>query len=69
MHVRIANQRYAEKTFPAFLAHAQPAILRIWQEAHGVITETEGFVIHIYVTREMGAVIHDTYMWHQAKMR
>ena len=24
----------AEKTFPAFLAHVQPAILRIWQEAH-----------------------------------
>ena len=23
-----------EKTFPAFPAHAQPAILRIWQEAH-----------------------------------
>ena len=22
------------KTFPAFLAHAQPAILRIWEEAH-----------------------------------
>ena len=25
------------KTFPAFPAHAQPAILRIWQEAHGVL--------------------------------
>ena len=24
----------AEKTFPAFPAHAQPAILRIWQEAN-----------------------------------
>ena len=24
----------AGKTFPAFLGHAQPAILRIWQEAH-----------------------------------
>ena len=24
----------AGKTFPVFLAHAQPAILRIWQEAH-----------------------------------
>ena len=22
------------KTFPAFPAHAQPAILRIWQEVH-----------------------------------
>ena len=25
----------ARKTFPAFPAHAQPTILRIWQEAHG----------------------------------
>ena len=24
------------KTFPTFPAHAQPAILRIWQEAHGM---------------------------------
>ena len=24
------------KTFPAFPAHAQPAILRIWQEAHAL---------------------------------
>ena len=24
------------KTFPAFPAYAQPAILRIWQEAHGL---------------------------------
>ena len=27
------NRRWG-KTFPAFPAHAQPAILRIWQEAH-----------------------------------
>ena len=26
----------AGKTFPAFPAHAQPAILRIWKEAHGL---------------------------------
>ena len=26
------------KTFPAFPAHAQPAILRIWQEAHFMLT-------------------------------
>ena len=32
MHVGIA--KVAGKTFPAFPAHAQPAILRIWQEAH-----------------------------------
>ena len=40
MHVGIANPRYplksaAGKTFPAFPAHAQPVILRIWLEAHG----------------------------------
>ena len=28
----------AGKTFPAFPTHAQPTILRIWQEAHGPIT-------------------------------
>ena len=28
------------KTFPAFPAHAQPAILRIWQEAHGGLALT-----------------------------
>ena len=38
MHAGIANQRHplkseAEETFPAFPAHAQRAILRIWQEA------------------------------------
>ena len=33
-----------------------------------VIREIEGFATHICVTREMGAVFHDTYMWHQAKM-
>ena len=42
MHVGIANLRFplksvAGKTFPAIPAHAQPAILRIWQEAHVVI--------------------------------
>ena len=30
----------AGKTFPAFPAHAQPAILRIWLEAHGVSSPT-----------------------------
>ena len=39
MHAGIASYRFplksvAGKTFPAFPAHAQPAILRIWQEAH-----------------------------------
>ena len=34
MHVGIANPRWQEKTFPAFPAHAQPAILLICQEAH-----------------------------------
>ena len=30
--------RGAGITFPAFLAHAQPAILRIWYEAHCLVT-------------------------------
>ena len=39
MHAGIANQQFplnsvARKTFPAFPVHAQPAILRIWQEDH-----------------------------------
>ena len=38
MHVGIANSRFplkseSGKTFPAFPAHAQPTLLRIWQEA------------------------------------
>ena len=46
MHTRIANWRFllksvAGKTFPAFPAHAQPAILRIWHEAHGVAPNLE----------------------------
>ena len=39
MHAGIANKRFplksvAGKSFPAFPAHAQPTILRIWQEAY-----------------------------------
>ena len=34
MHVEIANPGVSGKKFPAFPAHAQPAISRIWQEAH-----------------------------------
>ena len=42
MHAGIANYRFplksvAGKPFPAFLAHVQTAILRIWQEAHGLL--------------------------------
>ena len=42
MHAGIANWRFhlnsvVGKTFPAFPAHAQPAILGIWQEAHDMI--------------------------------
>ena len=42
MHVGIANWRFplksvAGNTFPAFPVHAQPAILRIWWEAHCLI--------------------------------
>ena len=35
MHAGIATPRWRGKTLPAFPAHAQLAILRIWQEAHG----------------------------------
>ena len=38
MHVGIANPRLTGKTFLAFPAHAQPAVLGIWQEAHGMIS-------------------------------
>ena len=34
----------AGKSFPAFPAHEQPAILRIWQEAHGLTTWGNGWV-------------------------
>ena len=39
MHAGIANKWFslksvAGKTLPAFPAHAQPAILRIWKKAH-----------------------------------
>ena len=48
MHAGVANWRFplksvAGKTFPAFPAHAQHAILRIWQEAHGNLTTLRGF--------------------------
>ena len=41
IHAGIANLRFplksvAGKTFPAFPAHVQLAILRIWQDVHGV---------------------------------
>ena len=43
----LRNRRQG-KTFPAFPAHAQPAIFRIWQEAHGFKsawwTFTSGFM-------------------------
>ena len=32
------------KTFPAFLAHAQPAMLRIWLEAHGEMRHAQELV-------------------------
>ena len=33
------------KTFPAFPAHAQPAILRIWQEAHDWMSYQNGSLL------------------------
>ena len=35
------------KTFPAFPVHAQPAILRIWQEAHWCTGSLRGFSSHV----------------------
>ena len=42
MHAGIVNWRFplksvVGKTLPAFPAHTQPAILRIWQEAHRIL--------------------------------
>ena len=37
IHVGIVKPRRWGKTFPVFPAHAQPANLPIWQEAHGVL--------------------------------
>ena len=39
-----------------------------YESPPGAIREIEGFATHICVTREMGAVLHDAYMRHQAKM-
>ena len=44
---RFLLSRRRGKTFPAFPAHAQPAILRIWQEAHWITTV---YIMFIYVT-------------------
>ena len=47
----------AGKTFPAFPAHAQPAILRIWQEAHGCDTvPTSGDLYVMLIDRSSGLV-------------
>ena len=39
MHAGIGSPRWRGKTFSAFLAHAQHAILRIWQEAHCAVIQ------------------------------
>ena len=46
------------KTFPAFPAHAQPAILRIWQEAH-VETLRNKCKIHQECNLAFGVMFHD----------
>ena len=55
IHVGIRPSAVAEKTFPAFPAHAQPAILRIGQEVHGtgqyatqcdIFPESQDFIYH-----------------------
>ena len=43
----------AGKTFPAFPAHAQPAILRIWQEAHGSEFELTKDTPYLTLTGEL----------------
>ena len=35
------------KTFPAFPAHAQPAILRIWQEAHARLSPYYTILVNV----------------------
>ena len=49
MHVGIANLAVAGKTFPAFPAFAQPASLRVWQEAHGIskYVSAHGISMHL----------------------
>ena len=43
---------WREKTSPAFQAHAQPAILRIWQEAHGLCFSSLFLIWHLHISHE-----------------
>ena len=48
--------RWPGETFPAFPAHAQPAIVRIWKEAHGMtsppcvswVIDSSANILHTY---------------------
>ena len=68
MHVGIANNLWfplksvAGKTFSAFPAHAQPTLLRIWQEAHVMTSPWDGMVhspVLFWPTTEI--VINETF--------
>ena len=49
----------AGKTFPAFPAHAQPAILRIWQEAHIMATYAMARgPYHRYLCSKFSVIFH-----------
>ena len=71
MHVGIANPRWRGKTFPAFPAYAQPAIIRIWQETHGRITtliarphcHMRYSASLIYIGKVIENAIHIAYVW------
>ena len=62
----------AGKTFPAFPAHAQPAILRIWQEAHGktkknevaVYTQTLHLSLHLTALNENFGRFSPKFLYH-----
>ena len=46
------------KAFPTFPAHAQPAILRIWQEAHDALSlQTKGMRRRCLLSLDPGAVV------------
>ena len=64
MHVHLGAQWV--NTFDHWLTHL--GLTRFSGSTPGAIREIKGFVMHICATREMGAVFHDAYMRHQAKM-
>ena len=49
--------------FPAFPAHAHPAILRIWQEAHGNVSS--GWVLESAACHPDDMMEHQVIMWYK----